>query len=540
MDWADGYFTDLEYVHGYYRELNPAMLRIACLAAGIQPPPAANPVYLELGFGQGVSINMHAAASDGDYWGTDFNPAQAAHAAMLSAASGANASLFDESFEEFAARDDLPVFDIIALHGIWSWVSEKNRGFILEIIRKNLRAGGIVYISYNCFPGWAAPMPIRHLMAQHMALAGSDHLGPAAKINEALGYVQKVAGSGAFYFAANPSVSAHIQQMNGHSRNYLAHEYFNRDWNIMHFSDVAVCLQGAKLGFAGSARLLDHIDEYNMIPSAQSLLAEVTHPMLRQTVRDYIVNQQFRMDIFTRGAPRLVGLEVRHAWYQERFTLIVPAATISMTHKSSTGELTLDEKIYGPLIDCLAERNYAAKTVEEICDASRLAAFDIRQIVSALLMMTGLGYAQPAQTPDAGQRDRCRALNLHLCQRSLSSGEISTLASPILGGGKAVAQEHQMVILAMIAGLSDPLDQAIYLNGIFAENGGHLNREGKPVRMGDEAIGQFRAIAEKFRNDGHVQLLSALGVLPETRENQPHGLTFGTSPLLTDSPALRL
>jgi len=28
---------------------------------------------------------------------------------------------------EFVARDDLPEFDVIALHGIWSWISAENR-----------------------------------------------------------------------------------------------------------------------------------------------------------------------------------------------------------------------------------------------------------------------------------------------------------------------------------------------------------------------------------------------------------------------------
>lgn len=479
MDWAEGYFTDLEYTFGYYRELNPAMLRLSCLAAGIQPPPAADLVYLELGFGQGVSINVHAAASDGEYWGTDFNPAQASHAASLSGASGAKVSLFDESFEEFAARDDLPLFDIIALHGIWSWISERNRSFIVEIIRKNLRAGGIVYVSYNCLPGWAAQMPIRHLMAQHMECAGSDIGGAAGKIDEALKYVQKVANSGAFYFAANPSLAPYIQHISNHSRNYLAHEYFNRDWNNMHFSEVAKCLQDAKLSYVTSARLLDHIDDYGVEPAARELLSEIGHPVLKQTVRDYIVNQQFRADIFAKGSRRLVGLEVRHVWFQERFTLIVPTQGVSFTHKAPLGELTLDEKIYGPLIECLATGNYAAKSLEEISEAPRLASFDFREVLSALLMLVGLGYAQPAQSPSDLQREQCRALNLYLCQRALSSGEIGALASPILGGGKAVPQEHQIVILAMLAGMTEPVDQAVYLNSIFEVNGGGLRTTGR-------------------------------------------------------------
>src|SRR5262249_25958625 len=133
--WTAGYVTELEYVHGYYRELCPGLLRLACLSAGIAPCPTKQLRYLELGYGQGLSINIHAAAVDGDFWGTDFNPTQVAHARALAEASGSQAKLFEDSFAEFAVRPDLPEFDIIGLHGVWTWISDENGRLIVDIIR---------------------------------------------------------------------------------------------------------------------------------------------------------------------------------------------------------------------------------------------------------------------------------------------------------------------------------------------------------------------------------------------------------------------
>lgn len=516
MDWAEGYFTDLDYTFGYYRELNPSMLRIACLAAGVEPPSTEPLTYLELGFGQGMSINVHAAASEGEFWGTDFNPAHASHAAALADASGAKIVVFDDSFEEFAARDDLPLFDVIALHGIWSWVSERNQAIIAELVRKRLRPGGILYVSYNCQPGWAPQMPLRHLMARHMEFAGTDNAGPVSKIDDALRYLRKVADAGAFYFQANPSLVQHVDNMERQSRNYLAHEYFNREWNVAHFSEVAERMHGAKLSFVTSARLLDNIDEYCMEPPARQLLAEIGHPILKQTVRDFVVNQRFRMDIFVKGPRRLSGLEWRHAWLQEMFTLTIPAPLITYKQQTPQGELELDERIYAPLIEFLASDNYAPKSVADICEAPGVASFDMRDILSAVLMLTGLNYAQPAQAPSYRARTQCQALNLHLCQRALASDQVPVLASPILAGGKMVTQEHQMIILAIRAGMNTPTDQATYLHSVFESNGGDLRREGKPIPMGDETIREFRTIAEKFARDGHAGLLSALELFPKT------------------------
>ncbi|GGE85498.1 methyltransferase regulatory domain-containing protein [Sphingomonas prati] len=522
MNWTEGYFTGLDYTHGYYREMNPAMLRLTCIAAGIQPPPVKDPVYLELGFGQGVSINVHAAASGGAFWGTDFNPSHAAHAATLADASGADLCLFDDSFAEFAARDDLPIFDFIVLHGVWSWISERNRSLICDIVRNNLRVGGLVCLSYNCQPGWAAQMPVRHLMAQHMRYAGSEIGGAAGQIDGALRYVQKVAASGAAYFTENPVLEQFVRGLQSQNRNYLGHEYLNQDWNITTFADVAASLSEAKLSFAAAARLLDHIDEFSMDLPTRQLIADIEHPLLKQTVRDYVVNQKFRMDIFVKGPRQLVGIEARTVWNQERFTLTVPKELTKLEHSTPVGDLELDEHIYGPLIEALAARRYVAKTISELCEFPGMGGFDVRKILSALLMLTGLGYVQPARIPTDLDRKRCDALNQHLCQRALATGDISVLASPVLGGGKHAPQDHQMVILARLAGMTTPTDQALYLNAVFEANGGDLMREGKRVQMGDEAIAQFKGLAEKFEREGHAPLLAALEILPARDVSRPH------------------
>src|SRR2546423_1166691 len=107
-NWSEGYVTEVEYSTNYYRELCPSLLRLACLAAGIAPPRDRDIAYLELGFGLGLTINIHAAAGSGTFFGTDFNPNHAVRAQALAAASGADARLFDDSFAEIAARDDLP------------------------------------------------------------------------------------------------------------------------------------------------------------------------------------------------------------------------------------------------------------------------------------------------------------------------------------------------------------------------------------------------------------------------------------------------
>lgn len=135
--WTAGYVADICYTFGYYRELNPLRVKLAFLNAGLVYPEIG--VACELGFGQGLSANMHAAGSVTQWTGTDFNPAQAGLAQEFAAVSGTNARLYDEAFADFANRADLPDFDYIGVHGIWSWISDENRKVMVDFLRKKLR-----------------------------------------------------------------------------------------------------------------------------------------------------------------------------------------------------------------------------------------------------------------------------------------------------------------------------------------------------------------------------------------------------------------
>ena len=93
----------------------------------------------ELGFGQGLSTNIHAAASLVEWHGTDFNPAEAAFAQETAVASGSNAKLYYQAFADFCNRSNLPDFDFIGLHGIWSWINDQNRSIIVDFVKRKLR-----------------------------------------------------------------------------------------------------------------------------------------------------------------------------------------------------------------------------------------------------------------------------------------------------------------------------------------------------------------------------------------------------------------
>lgn len=286
--WNEGYFTASTYTYGYYRELSPNFMRWCLLINGIAAPElTADSCHCELGYGQGISANIHAAATPGKFFGTDFNPAHAAHANELAKASDANAEFFEDSFEEFSKRD-LPQFDSIGLHGIWTWVSAENRRYILEVARRHLKSGGMLYNSYNCLPGWSLNAPLRELLTlydKHAAQGSTDE-----RVKSALKFVEEMLDAEPRYAALAPSFKTALEQLKDKDAHYIAHEYLNLDWDLMYFADVVELAQSAKLDFAASAIPLE--SNRSLMPEKpREFLNKIDNPIMREQLRDYFISR---------------------------------------------------------------------------------------------------------------------------------------------------------------------------------------------------------------------------------------------------------
>ena len=498
MSWTDGYMNEVGYTYGYYRELSPLLMEFALLNR-LQAVRSGRPLrYLELGFGQGLSLNIHAAALDGVFWGVDFNPAHAAHAQELARASGSGARISDESFAELAERPDLPEFDVIALHGIWSWISDANRKIIVDLARRKLAPGGIFFMGYNVLPGWSATMPLRHLLTAHAELAEKTSSGMVARINGAIEFAQTLSDAGALYFRSQPPATEWLKTMRGQESSYLAHEYFNADWHPMTFTDAARQLEDAKLSFAASANVLDHMDELNLTADQQALLARISHPVLGQTVRDFCVNRQFRRDIWVKGARPLTQQQQAECLKAMRFALIVRPEDVPLKVQGVTVSATLAPEIFRPILDALASDGYRPKTLAELSEMLRETSF--AQLMQALVIFINNEHICPAQSLEAARavRPRTDALNAHLIGRAVFSSDIAFLASPVTGGGIMVSRFEQLYIRSIQQGRQTPEEWAADAWQSLAAGGLRLIKENRSLDTGEENLAELTAQAQAF------------------------------------------
>jgi SAM-dependent methyltransferase len=511
VDWTSGYVADVDYSYGYYRELHPGLLEFACLSAGVAPPTGDTLTYLELGYGRGLSLNIHSAANDGVYWGTDFNPNHALEALSLAGASGSGVRLLDDSFADLAARTDLPDFDIIGLHGIWSWISPENRNHIVDLIRRRLKQGGLVYISYNCFPGWAPAEPLKHLIGLHGQFAGSEAAGSFGKLDLAVKFARDVVDAGALYFKQNPAVVKRLEGLGAVDRNYAAHEYLAHDWHLMAFSEVARILGEAKLGFAASAHLLDHVDALNVTADGMKVLKNQRDPVLYQSVRDYLLNQQFRRDIFVKGVRRLTALERMELLQQRSFVLSCHPDEVPTTVQSNLGQATLQDRVYKPLVSVLSENGNEPKSLTRMFGHPWLKSIARNEVIEGLTVLMSMGVAHLAVRPSAAVLTQCSSLNRYAYERARIDGDLRHLASPISGTGITVGRMEQLMLSALADGKRTPADQAQHAWGVLSRQNQRIVKDGKSLETAAENIAELTVMAQTF-NDKRLAGLTALGI----------------------------
>lgn len=513
-DWSAGYVAELGYTYGYYTELNPLRINLAFLNRGLAAPNVRH--ACELGFGQGMSVNIHAAGTSVQWHGTDFNPSQAAFAEELSQIADSGANLKDAKFSDFSAIDDLPEFDFIGLHGIWSWISDENRRVIVDFLSKKLKVGGVLYISYNTLPGWSAFAPIRHLMTEHADVLGAQGLGIVSRIDEAINFADNLLKTNPLFARANPVVAERLERLKTQNRHYLAHEYFNRDWHPMHFATMADWLADAKLQFAGSAHYLDHVESINMSEEQQQFLAAIPDSSFRESVRDFMVNQQFRRDYWVKGLRRITPLEQAEQLRKQRVVLTTHRGDVSMTVNGALGEANLSESVYAPLLDYLADHK-----VHTIADIERTFSAEqtdqpltLGQITQAVMVLSGAGSLGLAQSDNAASSAKSKTdkLNLHLFNKARSSGDIGFVASPVTGGGVPLNRFEQLFTASAKHGGTTASELAESVWGILSSQGQRLVKEGQQIESPEDNLAELTRQAEEF-TEKKLPVLQALLVV---------------------------
>lgn len=497
-DWTSGYVADLDYTHEFFNELTPAVMALAAVSRGHKHGlNKKNLSYCELGCGQGFTANLLAAANPHiEFHAMDFNPAHIAGAAELAEETQLdNVHFYERSFADFDQETALPEqFDIIALHGVMSWVSLENQQLIIDFIGRRLKAGGMVYVSYNSLSAWASAMPLRRILVDH----AGQNTGPLeARIDEALVFAKQLEQAGAKFFRDNPSASARLQSADSMSRNYLAHELFNADWTPFHFADLAGELSQAKVSFVGPANIMDHLDDLSLTPQQIEILQAESDPVRRESLRDVLVNEQFRVDLFVKGAQKFTERGAIGAWFETPLTLMERYNGGQLKRSWRLGAIKLDHAEYAPILEALGS---GPATVRSLLDQGAFGSMTWAKISRLLTILVGTGALAPCLPLEGleARRARCQVFNLEICKRAEDSEALRFLASPVTGSAVALDRFEQLFLLALSEGKQDPMDWAALVWSILSAQGQRLQHDGRVLEHDAENLAVLQARAKAF------------------------------------------
>jgi SAM-dependent methyltransferase len=469
-DWADGYVADITYSHGYFHELAPNYLRYYLLVNGHACPSDGGPyTYCELGYGQGVSANLHAATNPrGEFWGTDFNPDHALFARSVAQQVGVKAHWQDLSFEGFL-DSATPQFDFIVMHGIWSWVSPAAQHALVEFIRRKLKPGGTVFISYNVLPGWNAEKPLRDLLWMHTEHASPPGASTPTRIANALAFARSLRRHGCAYLTENARASEALDDMLRQEPGSLAHEYFNQSWWLTYFADVDRALQAASLNFACSIHISDIAGEVRERLAGAGFLDASFGAPLRETVTDFVLNRRFRRDVFVRGSLRLSAVERMARLAEVKFVLARPAAEVTMTLTTPYGHIPLDEAKVKPLVEAIAAAPQAI-SLAQLRGVPEAADWSDEDLVLALSRLVARRDVCPVFADDAAlvRESRASAFNALAAHRSCDDNSIRYLASPVAASGIDTSRSDRLFWLAWHEGSRTAAELARAVSGWYA------------------------------------------------------------------------
>lgn len=388
-----GYVTDVTYPAHFHKEIQPVWLATVATLKGLQVPDIAQGYsYCELGCGLGVNLLVAAACNPlGEFVGVDFNAQHIAFARQSAEALGLkNLRFIQADFAEFAQSNAL-FFDFMVSHGVWSWIPASTQQQVFKAIQRGLKPKGLFYLHYMCHPGSTQMMPVQKLLNELAhSLSGTSEQNMGAGLD----LLARLDLAGVFH--DQPTLSASLAQLQKMNKAYLAHDLLSDHWNPQHSVDVHRMAAQFGLTYLDSANAFEMIEALSIPQSAQALIANVSSPAVRETLKDLARNQRQRQDLFQKQ-PQALTAEVCVQRISQMVFELMPAAPHSggQVFRTPIGDIDGPAELLSPLLQRLAQ---GPAQVAELCRLPVYAG-NLPQLMQSLLLLMWRGHVHP-QRPD--------------------------------------------------------------------------------------------------------------------------------------------
>jgi SAM-dependent methyltransferase len=275
-------------------DTSPDSLATMAALFGLHPADVWTCRVLELGCaGAGNLVAMALPLPGARFFGVDASERQIDEGRALVREMGLrNVDLLAADFLKLPA--DLPVFDYIICHGVYSWVSPEVQAKILEVLGGHLAPQGVAYLSYNTYPGGHLRLMAREMMRFHVRNLGD----PSESTLQARAIFQLIQR----FAASRPGPYAKIlEYLSGHLDQepdwYVFHEYLEEHNQPVYFAELVERARGHGLEYLAPARFIPW--EHRLPPEAGDI-SRLADRVVREQYLDFLCNRIFRRTLFCR------------------------------------------------------------------------------------------------------------------------------------------------------------------------------------------------------------------------------------------------
>ena len=328
-------YADLGYLSQPFPYASAPFLESYARLLGLSPAPASNARILEIGSSYGGNLISQALFyPQATFTGIEIAPTQVSVGKTYIDQLGiTNLDLLEGDVNE--SHDHLGTYDYIIAHGFYSWVDEDTKDNFLRLCKEHLAENGILYMSYNTYPGWHKMDSVRALL--EFANKDIDTLNHREKVRHGKTVASKLGALMLEYDTVKNQQTSFLQSLRQILQKqdcYVGHDHLEPVNTPVYFHQCMDHMAEHGFTYLCDCDLnLSFPTVYDETLRTQLQVLAPHDPLAREQYIDFMLNTAFRKSLFThKGAtPKpitetsVTDADFQHSLEQFLFTLRIPS-----------------------------------------------------------------------------------------------------------------------------------------------------------------------------------------------------------------------
>jgi SAM-dependent methyltransferase len=253
--------------------------------------------YLEIGCGNGNNLlPMAWTFPDSEFVGIDLAARPVSQAQeMIAGLQLQNARILQKDILDL--RAEFGTFDYIVAHGVYSWVPPQVQDHLFNFCRSNLNPNGVVYISYNAYPGGHLRDMLREMLLFHIrgCETAEERIEQATALVRFLADRQHPGDEYRRWMRAE--LATVLERQEGH----FFHDELAETNRSYYFTDFVAKARAVGMQYLGEADFFEMSDDV-LTPEAQQTVRQLTgRRVVREQYLDFLKCRRFRQTLLCHG-----------------------------------------------------------------------------------------------------------------------------------------------------------------------------------------------------------------------------------------------